>query len=144
MKKQDVPLDASAKAVLERAREEAARLQHEYIGTEHLTLALLRLTPLTATRLLQDLEVDVETMRAAIESVVVAAASSAEPNGNAGFSTRTQRVFASAQQYAQSLGETAVGAEHLLVGLLQEPGVGGQMLIRHGLSAEAVLAALQD
>ena len=143
MKKLDVPLDASAKAVLERARDEAARLHHEYVGTEHLALALLRLTPGIATSVLQDLGVNAEKMRAAIESAVAPAASIAEAEGNLPFTTRMHRVYALAQQNALALGETAVGAEHFLVGLLQEPGIGGQILVHHGLSADAVLAALR-
>src|SRR5690606_27563017 len=81
----NLPLDASARAVLERAREESARLRHEHVGTEHLALALLRLTPLGAGRLLQDLGVDAPAVRAAIESAV--------PAGKAGVDSDTSRPF---------------------------------------------------
>lgn len=137
-----IPLDASARAVLERARDEAARLHHDHVGTEHLALALLRL-PLIANRLVQELGIDTEQARAAIESAVAPGAPGAEPDGSLPFTTRTNRVCALAQQHALALGETAIGAEHLLVGLLQEPGIGGQVLAGHGLSADAVLAALR-
>ena len=142
MTKLNLPLDASAKAVLERARNEAARLGHEYVGTEHLALALLRLTPLIANQVIQDLGVNQEAMRAAIQSAVASVPCSAAADSKRPFTSRTHHAFALAQQCAAALGATAVGAEHLLVGLLQEPGVGGQILVRHGLSAEAVLGAL--
>ena len=137
-----MPLDASAKAVLERARDEAARLHHDHVGTEHLALALLRL-PLIASRLAQELGVDTEQARAAIESAVAPAAPGTESDGSLPFTTPTNRVCALAQQHALALGETAVGAEHLLAGLLQEPGIGAQVLARHGLSADAVIGALR-
>jgi len=144
MTKIEMPLDASAKAVLERAVEESARLHHEYVGTEHLALSLLRLTPGIATSVLQDLGVDAEAVRSAIESAVPPAAPSSEPAGSRPFTTRAKHVYALAQESALALGETALGAEHLLVGLLQEPGIGGQVLVHHGLTADAVLAALRD
>jgi hypothetical protein len=55
---------------------------------------------------------------------------------------RTHRVLAVARQHPVALGDGAVGAEHLLVGLLQEPCAGGELLVRHGLTANAGLAAL--
>ena len=142
MKKIHLPLDASAKAVLERAREESARLHHEYVGTEHLALALLRLRPLIANQVMQDLGVNEAAMRSTIETVVASAPSTADPDCSRPFTTRSQRVFALAQQNAVALGDKAIGAEHLLVGVLQESGVGGQLLVQHGLTSDAVLAAL--
>ena len=144
MKKIQVPLDASAKAVLEQAVDESARLHHEYVGTEHLALALLRQAPGIATSVLQDLGVDAEKVRAAIESAVPPAASRTGDERSRPFTTRAQHVFALAQESAAALGETALGAEHLLVGLMQESGIGGQILADHGVTADAVLAALRD
>jgi ATP-dependent Clp protease ATP-binding subunit ClpC len=144
MKKIEVPLDASAKAVLERAVAESARLNHEYVGTEHLALALLRFNPGIATSMLQDLGVDAEKLRAAIESAVPPAAPRTEGEHSRPFTTRAQHVYALAQESAVALGETALGAEHLLAGLVQEPGIGGQILSQHGVTADAVLAALRQ
>lgn len=143
MKTPDVPLGATAKAVLERARDEAARFQHEYVGTEHLAVALLRLTPLIANRLMQDLGVTAKAMRASIETALAAVPVSAQADGSRPFTARTHRVFAAARRHAVALGERVVGAEHLLVGLLHEPCAGGTLLVRHGLTADAVLAALR-
>src|SRR5690606_27552956 len=138
----NLPLDASARAVLERAREESARLRHEYVGTEHLALALLRLTPLSSGQLLKDSGVDAAAARAAIESAVPAGKAGVESDTSRPFTIPTGQVLALAQQHATALGDTAVGAEHLLVGLLQEPGIGGQMLAQQGVSADAVLRFL--
>ena len=142
MKGREVPLDGSAKAVLSRAVEESARLRHEYVGTEHIALALLRLTPLTATRMLQDLGVDAASVRAEIEAVVPTGDSEPEPSRRRSYTRRAQQCLACAQQCADELGDSAVGAEHLLVGLLREPGVGGQILRHRGLSPDAVIAGL--
>ena len=142
MKTPDVPLGATAKAVLERARDEAARFQHEYVGTEHLAVALLRLTPLIANQVMQDLGVTGEAMRAAIGTALASTPERAHADATRPFTGRTHRVLAVARRHAVALGERAVGAEHLLVGLLQEPCAGGKLLAQHGLTADAVLAAL--
>ena len=144
MKKIEVPLDASAKAVLELAVDESARLRHEHVGTEHLALALLRQLPGIATSVLQDLGVDAEKVRAAIESAVPPAAPSATSERSRPFTTRAQHVYALARESALARGESVLGAEDLLVGLVQASGVGGQILAHHGVTADAVLAALRD
>ena|SRR5687767_2278929 len=144
MKKIEMPLDPSAKAVLERAVAESARLNHEYIGTEHLALALLRLNAGIAASVLQDLGVDAEKLRAAIEAAVPTSAPRADGEPSRPFTTRAQHAYALAQESALALGDTALGAEHLLAGLVQEPGIGGQILSHHGVTADAVLAALRD
>jgi ATP-dependent Clp protease ATP-binding subunit ClpA len=92
---------------------------------------------------LQDLGVDAEKLRAAIESAVPPAAPSRGVDGSRPFTTRAQHVYALAQESAVALGDTALGAEHLLAGLVQEPGIGGQVLAHHGVTAEVVLAALR-
>ena len=143
MKKIEVPLDASARAVLELAVDESARLHHEHVGTEHLALALLR-QPGIATSVLQDLGVDAAKVRAAIESAVPPAAPSAASERSRPFTTRAQHVYALARESALARGESVLGAEDLLVGLVQESGAGGQILAHHGVTADAVLAALRD
>lgn len=140
----DVRFDDSARDLLSVARDEARRLHHEYIGTEHLALALTRPTHGVVGTVMESLHVDAERVRAALESVAPPGATDDVPEAELPYTSRTQRVFSLAKESALALGRADVGAEHLLVGVLQERvGIGGQVLLRHGLSEAAVLDELR-
>lgn len=139
----DAPLADSALEVLALAREEASRLQHEYVGTEHVALALMRLREGTAARALDELALDRDAVRAMIASMVRPGSVAVAPSVALPYTSRTQAALDLAAEGAAALGHDSVGAEHLLLGLLREArGIGGQILLHHGLSAEAVVARL--
>ncbi len=143
MQASDVPLADSAQALLTLARKEADRFQHEYVGTEHLALALTRLREGTVAAALDELALDRGAVQTMIESMVRPGAVAFAPAGALPLTSRTQRALTLAAEGAAALGHDRVGAEHLLLGLLREArGIGGQILLHHGLSAEAVVAWL--
>jgi len=136
----DLQLTESAQEVLELARVEAERLCHEYIGTEHLVLALTRETQSFAVTALHNLHIDLGRVRGTIEEIVQAGSASPSPDRALPYTTRTQRVFALAKESALAFEQADVGPEHLLIGVLREAmGVGGQVLMHHGLSADAAV-----
>jgi ATP-dependent Clp protease ATP-binding subunit ClpC len=134
----DIQLTDSARQVLALARDEAHRLRHEYIGTEHLVLALTRQTQGFAVTALHNLHIDVEGVRETIEASVHPGAAASSPAGTLPYTSRTQKVFRLARESALTFDQGAVGAEHLLLGVLREAkGMGGQVLLHHGLSEDA-------
>jgi ATP-dependent Clp protease ATP-binding subunit ClpC len=136
----DLPFTEAAHRVLALAGVEANRLRHEYVGTEHLVLALVRQTHGILGTALRTLRVDGEQVRAMIEATVRPGTGTAVHDHALPYTSRTRRVFELAKDSAQILGEREIGAEHLLVGVLREAkGVGGQILLYHGLSEAAAL-----
>jgi ATP-dependent Clp protease ATP-binding subunit ClpC len=128
----------AARQVLALARDEADRLHHEYIGTEHLVLALTRQTQGVVATALRTLCIDVDGVRATIENIVQRGAVAPARGIALPYTSRTKQVFDLARESAQALGEQEIDTEHLLVGVLREAkSVGGQILLHHGLS-EAV------
>lgn len=133
-------LTDSARQVLGLARDEAHRLRHEYIGTEHLVLGLTKQQRGIAVTTLQNLHIDVNLVREMIEATVRPGTAAASPKENLPFTSRTQRVFALAEASAQTLEQADVGAEHLLIGVVGEgKGIGGQVLLHYGLAEKAVI-----
>ena len=136
----DLQLTESAREVLELARDEAERLRHEYIGTEHLVLALTRQTEGFAVTALHNLNIDLGRVRGTIEATVRSGSASPSPDRALPYTTRTQRVFALARERALAFEQPDVGPEHLLIGVLREAmGIGGQVLMHHGLSVDAAV-----
>ncbi len=126
--------------MLELARDEAVRLRHEYIGTEHLVLALTRQAQGFAVAALDNLHIDLERVRGTIEAMVQSGSASPSPDRALPYTTRTQRVFPLARESALAFEQADVGPEHLLIGVLREAmGVGGQALMHHGLSEDAAV-----
>src|SRR4051794_40943490 len=126
-----------ARMVVVRAQEEARLLGHEYIGTEHLLLGLLRVEEGLAARVLNDLGVTLDDARADVERVV--ARGSVEVDGQLPFTPRSRKVLDLALREALSLGHRYIGTEHILLALVREgEGVAPQVLARRGASAERV------
>jgi hypothetical protein len=135
-----LPLTDDAKRLLLEARDESDRLRHEYIGIEHLVLALTRRTGSAATAPLAHFGVDGEQVRQTLATMVGPGDSTRAPAPGADrpFTTRTQAVLALAAESARALGQSQVGTGHVLVGIMREGrGVGAQVLGHHGLTTEA-------
>ncbi len=110
------------------AREEAARLQHDYIGTEHLLLGVIREVEGIAATVLNNLGLDLDRIRQEVENMV-SASGGTMTIGEIPFTPRAKRVLELAVEEARSLGHNYVGTEHLLLGLLREhDGVAAQVL----------------
>ena len=107
-----------ARRVLTHAQEEATRLNHNYIGTEHLLLGLIREEEGLAAKVLRDLGVDHNRARQVIEDIV--GRGQASPSTRLSLTPRTKRVIELAVDEARRLGHHYIGTEHLLLGLVRE------------------------
>ncbi len=117
-----------ARQVVVLAQEEARALKHNYIGTEHLLLGLLREEEGVAARVLDGLEVSVEEVRAAVVRIVGSGEES--PQGQIPFTPRAKKVLELALREALSLGHNYIGTEHILLGLVREDeGVAARILL---------------
>ena len=103
------------------AREEAARLQHDYIGTEHLLLGVIREGEGIAATVLNNLGVDLDHIRQAVENMV-SSSGGTMTIGEIPFTPRAKRVLELAVEEARSLGHNYVGTEHLLLAVFDVPG----------------------
>jgi len=107
-----------ARQVLVLAQDEAQRLNHNYIGTEHLLLGLVREESGVAARVLKDLGVEPEALRKAVEEMI--GRGERKVLGKIGLTPRTKRVIELAMDEARRLGHHYIGTEHLLLGLARE------------------------
>jgi ATP-dependent Clp protease ATP-binding subunit ClpC len=126
---------------LGRAREEAVALQHEYVGTEHMLLGLLRDEKGVAADVLQGLAVDAEKTRQTLLGILQKGT-----NVNAGldlpYTSRSKKVLEFAMAEARSWDHPYVGSEHLLVALVREQtGIAAQVLSVAGVNIDNVRAA---
>ncbi len=117
-----------AKQVKRLAEKEAQRLNHNYVGTEHILLGLIRLGQGVAVDVLRKMNLDFETIRLEVEKVV-GTGSSTKVIGKPTSTPRATRVFELAAEEAQKLKHNYVGTEHILLGLLKEKdGVAARVL----------------
>jgi len=125
-----------AQQVLSLAQKEANRLNHHFLGTEHLLLGMIALGHGVGFSVLVKLGLDLETVRKEIERQI-GGASGQKPVGNPPYTPRAKKVIALAQKEARSLSHTYLGTEHLLLGLLREgDGVAGKVLKDLGVELE--------
>ena len=123
--------------VLAMAREEAARLHHEYVGTEHLLLGLLREGEGVAATALQNLETDLDALSIRIEQVVKRGQASMKTGPDLPYTSRAKKVLELAMEEARDLNHAYVGTEHLLLGLLREErGIAAQLLVDSGVTLD--------
>ena len=108
-----------AQQVLALARKEADRFNHNYVGTEHLLLGLIKLGQGVAVNVLQKLGLDLETVRMEVEKQV-GTGPETKMVGNIPYTPRVKKVLALAQKEAKQLNHNYVGTEHILLGLLRE------------------------
>jgi ATP-dependent Clp protease ATP-binding subunit ClpC len=127
--------------VLAMAREEAARLHHEYVGTEHILLGLIREGEGVAAAVLQNLSVDLEEVQAKIEETVKKGKAAQATGPDLPYTSRAKKVLELAMGEARELNHSYVGTEHLLLGLLrEEKGIAAQVLTDAGVNLEAARA----
>ncbi|MGH7631648.1 MAG: ATP-dependent Clp protease ATP-binding subunit [Gemmatimonadales bacterium] len=123
--------------VLQMAREEAARLHHEYVGTEHILLGLIREGEGVAAAVLQNLNVDLEEIQQKIEETVKKGKAAAAAGPDLPYTSRAKKVLELAMTEARELNHSYVGTEHLLLGLLrEEKGIAAQVLNDAGVTLE--------
>jgi hypothetical protein len=127
-----------ARQVVVLAQDEARTLKHNYIGTEHLLLGLLREGEGVAARVLEGLDVTVEEVRAQVERII---GQGDEPlvTGQIPFTPRAKKVLELALKEALSLGHKHIGTEHILLGLVRvNDGVAARILLDFDADAETV------
>ena len=123
--------------VLQMAREEAARLHHEYVGTEHILLGLIREGEGVAAAVLQNLNVDLEEIQQKIEETVKKGKAAAAAGPDLPYTSRAKKVLELAMTEARELNHSYVGTEHLLLGRLrEEKGIAAQVLTDAGVNLE--------
>jgi ATP-dependent Clp protease ATP-binding subunit ClpC len=117
-----------AQQVMALARKEADRFNHNYVGTEHLLLGLIKLGQGVAVNVLQKMGLDLETLRLEVEKQV-GTGGDQKLIGNIPLTPRVKKVLQLASKEARALNHTYVGTEHLLLGLLREgDGVAARVL----------------
>ncbi len=126
-----------ARNVLNLAQEEAQRLQHNYIGTEHLLLGLIREGEGVAAKVLNNLGIDLDKARSSVESII--GRGNRVVTGEIGLTPRAKKVIALAVDEARRLHHHYLGTEHLLLGLVREgQGIGAGVLESLGVNLEKV------
>jgi ATP-dependent Clp protease ATP-binding subunit ClpA len=125
------------------AQEEARDLAHDFIGTEHLLLGLLRESEGTAAVALRLLGVELAGTRAAVAELIGRGTES--PAGNIPFTPRSKKVLELSLREALALGHNYIGTEHILLGLVREgEGVGAQVLVQQGAMLPLVRATVLE
>ncbi len=131
-----------ARQVIVLAQDEARTLGHQYIGTEHLLLGLLREEEGLAARVLDSLNVTIEEARAQVEQIVGRGPGQAE-TGQIPFTPRAKHVLELALREEQMLGHNYIGTEHVLLGLVcEDEGVAARILTSFGADAGTVREAI--
>ncbi len=131
-----MPFNEQALRVLELTKEEMRAFNHNYIGTEHLLLGILREGSAAEELIKQG--VTFEGMRGGI-MFILGGRQEGTPGSQPGFTPRTQKVLVMAGEEAQRLGETAISPRHLLVAILREgQGIAAQLLQVSGVRLEQV------
>lgn len=144
-----LPVSDGARRVLAQAFEEASRLFHNYVGTEHILLGLLHDCDSTAVGVLRSLGVVPEAVREQVEEIigvgtrvagVLIGFAEASP-----LTPRARKVLELARHEAVRSGDRAVGTEHVLLGLIAEgEGVAAQVLVRMGADLRRVRRFVLD
>ncbi|MBX9791810.1 MAG: ATP-dependent Clp protease ATP-binding subunit [Pirellulales bacterium] len=127
-----------ARKVMQLANQEAQRFNHEYIGTEHVLLGLIKEGSGVAANVLKNLDVDLRKIRLEVEKLVQSGPDMVTM-GKLPQTPRAKKVIEYSMEEARALGHNYVGTEHILLGLLREQeGVAAQVLMNLGLKLEDV------
>jgi ATP-dependent Clp protease ATP-binding subunit ClpC len=127
---------------MELANAEAKRFNHEYIGTEHILLGLVKEDSGVAANVLKNLDIDLRKIRSEVEKLVQSGPDMVTP-GKLPQTPRAKKVIEYAVEEARILNHTYTGTEHILLGLLCETeGVAAQVLMNLGLKLEQVRAEI--
>src|SRR4030088_1193785 len=126
-----------ARRVVALAQEEARMLDHNYIGTEHILLGLIREGEGVAGRALESLGISLEAVRQQVEEII--GRGQQAPSGHIPFTPRAKKVLELSLRESLQLGHDYIGTEHILLGLLREgEGVAAQVLVRLGADLNRV------
>ncbi len=127
-----------ARKVILLAKEEAKRFNHDYIGTEHILLGLVREGEGVAAAVLASFGLSPDKIRLEVEKLVQPGPTTVV-SGDLPFTPKAKKVIELAMEEARSLGHNYIGTEHLLLGLIREgEGVASQVLVNLGLELEKV------
>jgi len=127
--------------VLGMAREEASRLRHEYVGTEHILLGLIREGDGVAATVLQNLNIDLDDMAFMVEQTVRKGPLGTSTGPDLPYTSRAKKVLELSMSNARDLNHSYVGTEHLLLGLLaEEKGIAAQVLTDRGVTLDSASA----
>ncbi|MDD2866018.1 MAG: ATP-dependent Clp protease ATP-binding subunit [Candidatus Omnitrophota bacterium] len=133
-----------ARKVIVLAKEEARRFNHDYIGTEHLLLGLIREGEGVAAAVLQKLGLSLESIRLEVEKLVQPGPTT-QIQGDVPFTPRSKKALELAAEEARALGHNYIGTEHLLLGLIREgEGVASQVLLNLGLDLNRVRSEIME
>ena len=127
-----------ARKVMQLANQEAQRFNHEYIGTEHILLGLVKEGSGVAANVLKNLDVDLRKIRLEVEKLVQSGPEMVTM-GKLPQTPRAKKVIEYSMEEARNLNHNYVGTEHILLGLLREQeGVAAQVLMNLGLKLDEV------
>ncbi|MBU4140791.1 MAG: ATP-dependent Clp protease ATP-binding subunit [Candidatus Omnitrophica bacterium] len=133
-----------ARKVIILAKEEARRFNHDYIGTEHILLGLIREGEGVASAILQNMGLSLDKIRLEIEKLVQPGPATVV-SGDVPFTPRAKRVIELSMEEARQLGHNYIGTEHLLLGLLREgEGVAAQVLLGLGLDLNKLRSEVME
>ena len=119
------------------AQEEARRLDHNYIGTEHILLGLIREGEGVAAKALESLGISLDAVRQQVEEII--GRGQQAPSGHIPFTPRAKKVLELSLREALQLGQSYIGTEHILLGLVREgDGVAAQVLVKLGADLNRV------
>jgi len=133
-----------ARKVIILAKEEARRFNHDYIGTEHILLGLIREGEGVAAAVLQKVGLSLENIRLEVEKLVQPGPTT-QIIGDIPFTPRAKKALELAAEEARSLGHNYIGTEHLLLGLIREgEGIASQVLMNLGLDLNTVRSEVME
>jgi len=134
-----------ALALLAEANREANRLRHEYIGTEHIVLALTERDVDVVTAAFERTGVDRRQVHQSITGIVASGRDGQPSELERPFTSRTKASFAFAAESARTMRQPRIAPEHLLLGVLREGmNIGAQVLSEHGLTVETATQAIEQ
>jgi ATP-dependent Clp protease ATP-binding subunit ClpC len=133
-----------AKKVMNLARQEAQRFNHEYLGTEHILLGLVQEGSGVAANVLKQMQIDLDKIRVEVEKIVKTGPSMVTM-GQLPFTPRAKKVLELSLEEAGNLGHNYIGTEHILLGLIKEnEGIAAQVLMNLGVKLEDVREEVLD
>jgi len=125
----------SARRVVVLAQEEARKLNHNYIGTEHLLLGLIQEGEGVAAKALESVQVNLDAVRGQVVEII--GRGSSPPSGHIPFTPRAKKVLELSLREALQLGHNYIGTEHILLGIIREgEGVAAKVLVKLGVDLE--------
>jgi ATP-dependent Clp protease ATP-binding subunit ClpA len=126
-----------ARRIVVLAQEEASRLKHNYIGTEHILLGLIREGKGVAAEALKSLGISLDPVRQQVEEII--GRGQEAPQGHIPFTPRAKKVLELSLRESKQLGHDYIGTEHILLGLIREgDGVAAQVLVKLGADRKRV------